>query len=281
LYDVGLSAGAVRTALLAFNRQCSKPPLPGEEVARIARSAAKGKERRATFLDGLLGEVESWHDDRDEPYITLTQDGHKENWPLRGRAWRHWLGKRCYDAAGELLGANALADQVNVLEGRAVFGGPRHTAHRRVAGHGDKIYLDLCDEHWRAVELGPDAWPVVDTPPVKFRRAEPVLPPPVPERTDPARLGGLLRPFLNVRDDNWPLVAAWLAAVLLPDGPYPMLKLHGEQGTAKSTNARVERALIEPNAAPSRAEPRTEHDLVLAANNAWVVCLDNLSYLPP
>ena len=62
-----------------------------------------------------------------------------------------------------------------------------------------------------------------------------------------------------------------------PVGPYPILKLLGEQGSAKSTTARVLRAIIDPNTAPIRAEPRSTSDLMIAAKNAWIICLDNLS----
>jgi hypothetical protein len=88
-------------------------------------------------------------------------------------------------------------------------------------------------------------------------------------------------PFLNVSEEHWPLVAGWLAAAIRPTGPYPLLKLLGEQGSAKTTTARVLRKLIDPNAAPVRAEPKDARDLMIAANNGWVLCLDNLSSLRP
>jgi hypothetical protein len=40
----------------------------------------------------------------------------------------------------------------------------------RTAEHAGRIYLDLADEHWRAVEIGPDGWQVIRSPPVRFRR---------------------------------------------------------------------------------------------------------------
>jgi hypothetical protein len=100
----------------------------------------------------------------------------------------------------------------------------------------------------------------------------------------PVRGGSLdeLRPFVNLAgDDDWRLLAAWLVAALRPRGPYPLLCLHGEQGSSKSTTARVVRALIDPSSAPLRAEPRDEHDLIIAATNSWVVAFDNLSQLSP
>jgi hypothetical protein len=59
----------------------------------------------------------------------------------------------------------------------------------------------------------------------------------------------------------------------------PVLVLTGEQGSAKSTLARLVRLLVDPNVSPLRCEPREARDLMIAACNAWVVCLDNISVL--
>jgi hypothetical protein len=91
-----------------------------------------------------------------------------------------------------------------------------------------------------------------------------------------------LRPFLNVSgNDGFVLTLAWLIGALHPFGPYPLLVLHGEQGSAKTTTARLLRALVDPNFAPVRSEPREPRDLMIAANNGWICAFDNLSSLAP
>ena len=81
-------------------------------------------------------------------------------------------------------------------------------------------------------------------------------------------------------DDGWRLALAWLLAALRPRGPYPVLALHGEHGTTKSTATRVLRSLVDPNVAPLRSEPREPRDLIIAATNGWAIALDNVSALP-
>ena len=54
----------------------------------------------------------------------------------------------------------------------------------------------------------------------------------------------------------------------------------GEQGAAKTVLTKILRTLIDPNAAPTRAPPRKERDLMIAANNGHVLAYDNLSGLP-
>ena len=63
--------------------------------------------------------------------------------------------------------------------------------------------------------------------------------------------------------------------------PFPILVLQGEQGTAKSTTARLLRDLIDPSTVLSQSLPRSERDLVIAASKSWVINLDNLSNLSP
>ncbi len=71
-----------------------------------------------------------------------------------------------------------------------------------------------------------------------------------------------------------------MAAALLPEGPYPVLVVHGEQGSAKSTLAKVIGQLIDPQAAAVLAEPRSMRDLMVTAANGWLLVYDNLSAIP-
>ena len=284
LKQMELPEETIAATLLDLNDRICDPPLPESEVRAIAHSAAtQDSKAKIGFLNRLLRDIELWHDENGEPFATLPQDDHRENWLIgkRCRAFRRWLSKIYYDATGDMLKAGDLADIAAMLEGKAVYDGECHRLFRRTASHDGKFYLDLCDELWQAVEIDAKGWRVVSDPPVKFRRAKAMLALPMPVKTPGTELHKLLKPFLNIRPEQWPLVAAWLAASVRPIGPYPVLKFLGEQGSAKTTTARVFRANIDPNAAPVRAEPRDCRDMMIAANNGWVLCLDNLSTVKP
>jgi hypothetical protein len=77
------------------------------------------------------------------------------------------------------------------------------------------------------------------------------------------------------------LVVAWLLGALRAGGPYPVLAIAGEQGSAKTVLSKLLRALIDPSVAPVRALPRDERELFIAASNGHVLAFDNLSGLPP
>jgi len=77
------------------------------------------------------------------------------------------------------------------------------------------------------------------------------------------------------------LVVAWLLGALRAGGPYPVLAVAGEQGSAKTVLSKLLRAVIDPSVAPVRALPRNEQELFIAASNGHVLAFDNLSGLPP
>jgi hypothetical protein len=217
-----------------------------------------------------------------EEFVTVTVDGHRQTWPVHGKETESWLARLYVDqSGGEVPNAEALRVAIKLLVGRALFEGREEPVGLRVAEYDGRLYLDLCDRDWRAVEIGPDGWRVVANPPIRFRRARGMLPLPAPER------GGSidsLRRFVNVRpkagereDSCFVLAVAWLLAALRPRGPYPVLALAGEQGTAKSSFARVLRRLVDPNYADLRSPPRDNRDLFIAARNSHAIVFDNMS----
>ena len=147
-----------------------------------------------------------------------------------------------------------------------------------MGGLDESLYLDLGDDAWRAVEITATGWRIIDKPPVRFRRAAGMQPLPIPT---PGGSVESLRSFLNVQSDqDFVLVVAWALAVLRNKGPYPVIVLSGEQGSAKSTFSAILRSLLDPNTAPLRALPREDRDLFIAANNGHVLAFDNVSGLP-
>jgi hypothetical protein len=181
-------------------------------------------------------------------YLTVTQEGRRETRPIRSRAVRGWLRLEYYKAEGRSAGSQAIEDAEGILEGMALCQGDERAVHVRIAGMGERIYLDLADAERRVVEIDRRGLRVVNNPPVLFRRPRGLLALAVP-------VGGgslaQLRPVLNLASDrDWYLLIAWMLAAMRPCDPYPVLCLHGEQGAAKSTTEREGRcSLLDPSAA--------------------------------
>src|SRR5436190_8653803 len=156
-------------------------------------------------------------------FADLITEGHRETWPIRSKRFRTWLRRCYYQATGTAAGAAVIGSTLDLLEARAQFDAPERAICTRVAEYAGRIYLDLADEHWRAVEIGPDGWRVLGCPPVRFRRPAGMLPLPMPER---GRSLEQLASLLNLSSQtDFVLVASWLLAALRPIGPYPLLAI--------------------------------------------------------
>ena len=234
---------------------------------------------QADILIDLAGTAELFHSADGTAFADLDINGHRETWPVRKKGFKRWLARQFFEATGGAPSSEALQSALNVIEAKAHFDAPELPVFIRVGGVAGKLYLDLGDEAWRAVEIAPTGWRLVENPPVRFRRAPGMQPLPVPT---PGGSVESLRSFLNVQSDaDFVLVVAWALAVLRNSGPYPVMVLSGEQGSAKSTFSAILRALLDPNTAPLRALPREDRDLFIAANNGHVLAFDNVSGLPP
>ncbi len=222
--------------------------------------------------------IDLFHTPAGIAFADLWVDGHRETWPIRSKRFRGWLRRRYYEATECVPSVHAIRSEIELLEARAQFDAPERSVHVRLADQDGSIYLDLADDQWRVVEIGPNGWRLNGCSPVRFRRLPGMLPLPIPQ---PGGSIEALLPFLNLSGRNdFVLVVAWLMAALRFGGPYPLLAISGEQGSAKTVLSKMLRSLIDPNVAPVRALPREERELMIAANNGYLLAFDNLSGLP-
>ena len=248
------------------------------DVSDQARGAGR-KAPQASVLIRLAEEAELFHDADGKAFADIWVHGHRETWTVDSPRFKDWLTKRFYSEHGRVPSTEAWQGARGAIEAKARFEGPERKVYLRVGEAFGRFFLDLCDDTWRGVEIEANGcWRIVDITAVRFRRTKGMRPLPVPVR------GSIdaLRRFINLgSDDDFVLAVSFLFACLRPKGPYPVLVLTGEQGSAKSTFSAILRALVDPNLAPLRALPREERELVIAANNGHVLAFDNASHVSP
>jgi len=267
--------------LEAALQQYTDPPQNGH-----AGDALEGEsETQAETLLRLAKPATLWKTPRGDKFATFPVKDHCRTAPLRQKMFRQWLRRRFRDERGKPPGSQALQDAIDTLAGDAEFDGDVREAHLRVSGSPDsgRVFVDLGAGEWKCIEISPDGWETT-SPRSSFRRVKSMKPLPRPARgsiNDPKAALERLRSHIRVKDDaNFALLLAWLVQALNPSGPYPILVLTGQQGSGKTTTAKMIRALVDPNHVPTRTAPRSEEDLLVAAENSWVLSFDNLSGMP-
>ena len=251
-----------------------------EDTADRSTSRSRDSNRATEIVKLAVSQAVLFHTPEGTAYADIDVGGHRETWQLRSTGFRTWLSHLYYVTAGKAASGQALTDALVVLDGEARFASPELPVFVRVAPFESGICIDLGTRVWNAIAVTSQGWHVVDSPPVRFRRARGMLAIPTP--VSGGKLEPLLRPFLNVgSNETYCLVVSWLLAALRDRGPYPIAVIQGEHGSAKSTLARVCRALVDPSSVPLRRPVPDERSLAIAAGNAWVLALDNLSGLQP
>ncbi len=253
------------------------------DLAAAARSLSKadvgdGKETKpsaATKLLWIAQEKYQFGQTHEGEAFAVDRDGGRLARVLRGDgSIRTELAALYFEKYEQAVSGGALTDAIATIEG---FGRrePRQLVGLRVERASDGvIVIDLGDPQMRVVVVRPAGWELVENSPVLFRRTELTGAMPVPERG-----GDLneLRALLNVSEESWPLLVAWLLCAWVPDIPHPVLWLSGEQGTGKSESTRMVATLVDPSPAAKRSSPRDLEQWTVAASGSWVVPLDNVS----
>lgn len=228
---------------------------------------------QASILTQIGMRHKLFHDAGRDAYAQFKAKGCIQVLPIGGNDYRDVLAGEFYRLMRKGPGRSAVADAISTITAAAKFDGEQHPVFRRVGHDQDWIYIDRGDEDWTCFKVGADGWSYERKHPVHFRRAGKPLALPMPTGPDFSRIWR----YVNVKEEDRVLVAGWLLAALRPGRPCPILLLVGEQGTGKSATCRILKNLTDPSAAPLRAPPKDEKDMLIAANSSWVFVLDNLS----
>lgn len=153
------------------------------EVPDMEASSEERVERQsqAELLVELANDAELFHTEERIAYATVPVNGHRENWRLRSKDFKLWLLGLFYRKYKGSPRAQALQDALSTIDARAIYDGQERSVAVRIASHSGKIYLDLADREWQAVEIDKSGWRVLQTPPVAFVRSRGMEPLPVPK----------------------------------------------------------------------------------------------------
>lgn len=156
--------------------------------------------------------------------------------------------------------------------------GPQKEINMRYASKNGAIYVDLMVPKGGVVKITKAGYRVVKPQKVLFyrRSVQKSLSRPVKGKG-----GNALRQlFPNIENNEFKLLLLWMMFVIHFEGPFPMMIIQGQQGSAKSFLMEIVRDLLDPVKAPLLSLPRSERDLVLTTLNNTVLAFDNVSSLP-
>jgi hypothetical protein len=268
--------------LIAVATKQEKPRKSADDADQDGGGRRRGRPPQRDQLMGYVEAIELWHDDANKAYATYPDSGHRVNAPIRSSQFRQWLTLQYLDDHEAAPGKSAMDECLSAVEARAVQRGKRYTAFIRVAERDGRVFLDLCNDDWQAIECSKSGWAIVDNVPVTFVRRDGMLPLPIPEPVT-EQLSGIeeLRSFFgNLSQAHFALVVAWLVSCLRDTGVYPVLMIHGESGSGKTFLTKLLMELIDPRDEKTLPTPKDDRNLIVYAKQTYLIGFENISHIP-
>ncbi|MFY8000132.1 MAG: hypothetical protein ACOVSW_16170 [Candidatus Kapaibacteriota bacterium] len=215
-------------------------------------------------------------------YIRYPSGGYIQTLRIRSQTFGEMVQHEFYETYRSVLGGQTLADVKSALAGRAKMLAKVRPVWRRVALHQEtpqaprEVWIDITNSHWEAVRITKQGWSKEQTVKPSFIRSKHDTPLPMPERHKEGAKAGmeLFRKYCNLSDDDFLLLVAFLIGAWNPSGAYPLLQIHAQHGSGKTTVSGLIKRLIDPQKALIRSLPRDEESLMMNAQNSWLLCYD-------
>lgn len=261
-------------------------PRFADVLAAEKERAARKPSRSEWLVEHAQAQAEFFHTAKGEAFVRFAYRGVRRTALCTSQDFADWLQAAHLDAHGRPALSEDVAQARATVSALARLRGTRAETFVRVAGHDGRVYVDLGRDDWTAAEVDAAGWRIVEAAavPVAFRRPPGMLPLPVPVKPPEgtaAALGKLRRYVRASTDGDLALLLAWLVFAYSPEGPFPHLSIVGEQDTGKSFATELVRSVVDPHELKSRATPKGERDLMIAAKNSYLLAFDNLSGVQP
>lgn len=208
------------------------------------------------------------------PYVEINAENRKEVYPVHSEEIKNLITKAVYETTGRPPSRDRREEIITIMAAEAMYRGEEQIVWTRLAEIESGLEIDLNNDTGQCVKITADGWSI-ETPVSSFFR-------PASSRALRVPVAGadwkiFQRHFKTKTEDDLRLIIGFLLASLRPHGPYPILVLQGEQGSAKSTTARMLKEITDPSMGSTRGLIRREHDLFIAAKNNHLISFDNVS----
>lgn len=251
-----------------------KNPQKIEKSKTDTKQKEKNKHSATDLLISIGKQKELFHDSMGQAFVTFENKTTK----VSSCQFRSWLTSKYYNLTGKPAHGEPLKTAINTLEAIAKNDYEEKPIFVRLGEHNSKILLSLSDAKGTVIQIAKHGWQIETNSQVRFISTSNADALPMPVR------GGKiseLRQFINCPDDDaFALLIGWITGCFIPNGPFLLLLLTGEQGSAKSTTGRILKELIDPEIVRDRSVPRDLRDFAIWANFSRLLCVDNVSHFP-
>ena len=239
---------------------------------------------------------ELFKDQFNTPYLAVCINNHIETMPIKSNGkFKMWVCKTYYENQGQPISSETVSAICNIMQGKAFFGDNVKHLDLRISDGGVDltnneglsnrwpIYYDLGDTGRHVVKITENRWSIEDSMdvPIMFRRYSNQLAQVIPSPDYPPDIFDQFMSLININDESTKLILkCYIISLFIPGIPKPVLMLHGEQGSAKSTCQELTKKIVDPSSILTLTFPRNINELVQQLSHNYVAYYENLSNIP-
>lgn len=210
------------------------------------------------------------------PYAEVVTGQKSQIVPVHSTEMQHLIIQTIYEKGGKPPTKSIIEEVQSHYAAKAIFHGQQEDVFIRIAGMADKLEVDLNNPEGSCVLINNRGWEIAQ-PTANFFRPSSSKELIVPQ------MGGdwalFEKHFHTKTEDDLRLIIGFIVSCYRSQGPYPVLVLQGEQGSAKSTTTQMIKALVDPAKGATRGLIKKEHDIFIAAKNNHLLSFDNVSLI--
>jgi hypothetical protein len=214
-------------------------------------------------------------------------DNHYDLISLTSHKFEKYIYKIFYESEPKIILPKELRNEIiEHLQYKAEYSNIIKKLDLRVSKTDDyTFYYDLTNNNDSSViKITPDGWSIENKSPILFRRFKNQLAQVNPQSSFSTvdgiddKIFDKFIDLLNVKDDgNKLLLKCYIISLFIPDIAKPILMLHGEQGSAKSTLQELIRMLVDPSNVLTLTFPRDINELIQKLSHNYITYFDNVS----
>jgi hypothetical protein len=243
---------------------------PSQNITKLIYEFAKSKIKRLVISDN----------DSNQVFAVIQNKGHLETLDLSSSKVKSWLRYSYYQKTKDNHSDEYYTNAISLIKSEAVYGddSTKETIYTRIAMVKNIIYYDLATPDWKIVKITDDSVTVLnynEHMPI-FVRTQSQLPQVLPVTSNVDALTKLVK-LLRIQPQDVQIIKSHIISMFVEAYPIPIMAITGEHGSIKSTLSGTIKSIIDPAVDKRKSLPNNSEKLMLALNNRFTICYDNIS----
>jgi hypothetical protein len=218
-----------------------------------------------------------------EAYAKVRIKDHSEIINLESNTFKYFLSKLYYENSnGKIASQEAINDAIRLLQAKTLFEDNNTIPlNLRVALKADAFYIDMTDDKYRSIKMTKDTgWKIVnDTPPLFIRYNQ--KPQVEPDRNYEPDIFDKFLGLTNIKDPQHRLlVKVYITSLFIPEIQHPILLLHGEPNSAKTTLYVMIKQIADPAKPKLLSIHNDRSEFIQQLSHNYVAYYDNVKHVP-